>query len=63
MTNENRDTLRKIIVCIVGLAATMGVTILTMVKGYGLTIDSWPWIILGTLLSGIITSATFAISK
>ncbi len=55
------ETLRKVIICIIGLSMSVGITILTMVKGYGLSIGSWPWVIGGTgylfIFVGLITVA------
>ncbi|MCP3966802.1 MAG: hypothetical protein GY718_10695 [Lentisphaerae bacterium] len=55
------ETLRKFIIGIIGLFMSVGITILTTVKGYGLSIDSWPWVVGGTgylfIFVGLITVA------
>ena len=57
------NELIRLVICVIGISASMGITILTMTKGYGVSINSWPWLIAGTLMSLIVAQATFALVK
>ncbi|MCP5006253.1 MAG: hypothetical protein GY941_20285 [Planctomycetes bacterium] len=57
------EILRKFVIGVFGVFICMGMTILTMIKGYGLTINSWPWLIGGTVLSLIIGQIIAALVK
>ena len=60
MKENTMQELIRLVICVVGISASMGITILTMTKGYGVSINSWPWLIAGTLMSLIVAQATFA---
>ena len=53
----------RLVICVIGFSVSMGITILTMTKGYGVSINSWPWIIAGTLMSLIVAYVTFAVIR
>ena len=53
----------RFVICVIGFSASMGITILTMTKGYGVSINSWPWLIAGTLMSLIVAYDTFAVIR
>ena len=53
----------RFVICVIGFSASMGITILTMTKGYGVSINSWPWLIAGTLMSLIVAYVTFAVIR
>ena len=63
MEENTMNELIRLVVCVIGISASMGITILTMTKGYGVSINSWPWLIAGTLLSLIVAQATFVLAK
>ena len=63
MEENTMQELIRLVICVVGISASMGITILTMTKGYGVSINSWPWLIAGTLLSLIVAQATFVLAK
>jgi len=63
MEENTMQELIRLVICVVGISASMGITILTMTKGYGVSINSWPWLIAGTLMSLIVAQATFALVK
>ena len=63
MEENTMKELIRLVICVVGISASMGITILTMTKGYGVSINSWPWLIAGTLMSLIVAQATFALVK
>ena len=63
MEENTMNELIRLVVCVIGISASMGITILTMTKGYGVSINSWPWLIAGTLMSLIVAQATFALVK
>ena len=60
MEENTMKELTRFVICIIGIEVSMGITILTMTKGYGVSINSWPWLIVGTLMSLIVAQATFA---
>ena len=63
MEENTMKELIRLVICVIGISASMGITILTMTKGYGVSINSWPWLIAGTLLSLIVAQATFVLAK
>jgi hypothetical protein len=63
MEENTMNELIRLVICVIGISASMGITILTMTKGYGVSINSWPWLIAGTLMSLIVAQATFALVK
>ena len=63
MEENTMNELIRLVICVIGISASMGITILTMTKGYGVSINSWPWLIAGTLMSLIVAQATFALAK
>ena len=63
MEENTMQELIRLVICIIGFSVSMGITILTMTKGYGVSINSWPWLIAGTLMSLIVAQATFALVK
>ena len=63
MEENTMNELIRLVICVIGISASMGITILTMTKGYGVSINSWPWLIAGTLLSLIVAQATFVLAK
>ena len=63
MKENTMQELIRLVICVIGISASMGITILTMTKGYGVSINSWPWLIAGTLLSLIVAQATFVLAK
>ena len=63
MKENTMQELIRLVICVVGISASMGITILTMTKGYGVSINSWPWLIAGTLMSLIVAYVTFAVIR
>jgi hypothetical protein len=63
MEENTMNELIRLVICVVGISVSMEITILTMTKGYGVSINSWPWLIAGTLMSLIVAQATFALVK
>ena len=63
MEENTMQELIRLVICVVGISASMGITILTMTKGYGVSINSWPWLIAGTLMSLIVAYVTFAVIR
>ena len=63
MKENTMQELIRLVICIIGFSVSMGITILTMTKGYGVSINSWPWLIAGTLMSLIVAQATFVLAK
>ena len=53
----------RLVICVIGFSVSMGITILTMTKGYGVSINSWSWLIAGTLMSLIVAYVTFAVIR
>ena len=63
MEENTMQELIRLVICVIGFSVSMGITILTMTKGYGVSINSWPWIIAGTLMSLIVAYVTFAVIR
>jgi hypothetical protein len=63
MEENTMKELIRLVICVIGISASMGITILTMTKGYGVSINSYPWLIAGTLMSLIVAQATFAVIR
>lgn len=63
MEENTMNELIRLVICVIGISASMGITILTMTKGYGVSINSWPWLIAGTLMSLIVAYVTFAVIR
>ena len=63
MEENTMKELIRFVICVIGFSASMGITILTMTKGYGVSINSWPWLIAGTLMSLIVAYVTFAVIR
>ncbi len=63
MKENTMQELIRFVICVIGISASMGITIITMTKGYGVSINSWPWLIAGTLMSLIVAQATFVLAK
>jgi hypothetical protein len=63
MKEDTMQELIRLVICVIGFSVSMGITILTMTKGYGVSINSWPWIIAGTLMSLIVAYVTFAVIR
>ncbi len=58
MEENTMKELIRFVICVIGFSVSMGITILTMTKGYGVSINSWPWLIVGTLLSVLVAHIT-----
>ena len=57
------DDVRKVIVVLIGVVATIAVNILVMMNGWGLDPKSWWWIIGGGVGLRLLTEAIVIIGK
>lgn len=60
MKQKNKDLFKGLLLWLIHIPATYAIVILTMVYGWGLTVRSWPVIIVGYFLTAAVQKFTLS---